>query len=102
MKYVRGILQARNSGMGSHSLLQGIYLTQGSNPGLPALWADSLPLEPPGKPLMKQDKGQQSFVNRTHWSWQTPFSNNPRDDTTHGHHQMVNTKIILIVLCSQR
>ena len=25
------------------------------------------------------------------------LSNNPRDDSTHGHHQMVNTKITLIM-----
>ena len=25
------------------------------------------------------------------------FSNNPRDDSTHGHHQTVNTKIKLII-----
>ena len=29
---------------------------------------------------------------------QTPSSNNTREDSTHGHHQMVNTKIRLIVL----
>ena len=46
---------------------------------------------------MKQGKGQQSFVNRTHWSQQTPSSNNTRDDSTHGHHQIVNTKIRLIM-----
>ena len=26
-----------------------------------------------------------------------PSSNNTRDDSTHGHHQMVNTEIILII-----
>ena len=31
------------------------------------------------------------------WSQQTPFSNNTIDDSTHGHHQMVNTKIRLII-----
>ena len=36
--------------MGSRSLLQGIFPTQGSNPGPPALQADSLPAEPLGKP----------------------------------------------------
>ena len=30
-------------------------------------------------------------------SRKTSFSNNPRDDSTHGHHQMVNTKIRLII-----
>ena len=36
--------------VGSHSLLQGIFLTQGANPGLPHSLPDSLPAEPPGKP----------------------------------------------------
>ena len=44
---------------------------------------------------MKQGKAK-SVVKRTHWSQQTPFSNNTRDDSTHGHHQMVNTEIRLI------
>ena len=35
----------QNTGMGSLSLLQGIFPTQGSNP----LQADSLPAEPQGK-----------------------------------------------------
>ena len=38
----------KNIGVGCHSLLQGIFPTQGFNPALPA---DSLPLEPPGKPI---------------------------------------------------
>ena len=36
---------------GCHALLQGIFPIQGSNPGSPALQADSLPSEPPGKPM---------------------------------------------------
>ena len=32
------------------------------------------------------------------WSWQTPYSNNTRDSSTHGHHQMLNNKIRLIIL----
>ena len=40
----------QNSGVGSLSLLQGIFPTQGLNPGLTALQADSLPAEPQGKP----------------------------------------------------
>ena len=41
---------AQNTGVGSLSLLQGIFPTQGSNPGLPAWQTESLPAEPPGKP----------------------------------------------------
>ena len=32
-----------------------------------------------------------------HWSSQTPSPNNTREDSTHGHHQMVNTEIRLII-----
>ena len=46
---------------------------------------------------MKQGKGKQCFLKKMNWSQQTPFSNNTREDSTHGHHQMVNTKIRLIV-----
>ena len=40
----------QNTGLVSLSLLQGIFPTQGSNPGLPALQVDSLPAESLGKP----------------------------------------------------
>ena len=40
----------KNTGVGSHALLQGIFPTQGLNI---ALQADSLPPEPPGKPAVK-------------------------------------------------
>ena len=42
-------------------------------------------------------KGNKSFAERMHWSKQTPSSNNTRDDSTHGHHQVVNTEIRLII-----
>ena len=32
-----------------------------------------------------------------HWSYQTPTSNNVREDSTHGHQQMVSTKIRFII-----
>ena len=31
------------------------------------------------------------------WNAKTPSSNNTREDSTHGHHQMVNTEIRLII-----
>ena len=43
----------KNTGVGCHAVLHGIFLTQGSNPRLFCLlpWeAGSLSLEPPGKP----------------------------------------------------
>ena len=47
---VHGILQAKNTGVGCHFLLQGIFPTQGSNLGLLPWPAGSLLSEPPGKP----------------------------------------------------
>ena len=31
------------------------------------------------------------------WSLQTPTSNKTREDSTHGHHQMANTEVRLII-----
>ena len=45
---------------------------------------------------MKQGKSLQSFAKRIYLSQQIPPSNNTRDDSTHGHHQMFNTKIRLL------
>ena len=61
----------QDTGGGCHSLLQGIFLTQGSNPGL--LWflhwqADSLLSEPPGKPSWK-------ITDRFNISTALPFPN---------------------------
>ena len=39
--------------MGCHFLLQGNFPNPVLEPGSPALQADSLPFEPPGKPLTK-------------------------------------------------
>ena len=46
---------------------------------------------------MKQGKGLQSFAKRTHWSQQTASSHNTREDSSHGHLQMVNAEIRLTV-----
>ena len=49
---VHGILPGKNTGVGCHFLLQGIFQTQGSNPRLSCLLhgqKGSLPLAPPGK-----------------------------------------------------
>ena len=51
---VHGSFPSKNTAMGCHFLLQGIFPTQGLNPHLFHLlhWqAESLPLSPPGKPL---------------------------------------------------
>ena len=41
----------KNTGVGCHALLPGTFPTQRSNLGSPALQADPLPPEPPGKPV---------------------------------------------------
>ena len=50
---VHGGSSGKNTGVGCHFILQGIFLTQGSNPTSPlspAMQVDSLPSEPLGKP----------------------------------------------------
>ena len=43
-------LNHKNTGMGCHALLQGIFPTQGSNPCLLHWQEDAITTEPPGKP----------------------------------------------------
>ena len=50
--------------MGSLSLLQGIFLTQGIKPRSPELQADALLSEPPGK----HQKSQMEFSRPQYWS----------------------------------
>ena len=47
---VHGDSPGKNTGVGCHALLQGIFPTQGSNPGLPHCRWILLLSEPPGKP----------------------------------------------------
>ena len=47
---VHGDSPGKNTGVGGHVLLQGIFPIQELNPGLPTLRTHSLPSEPPGKP----------------------------------------------------
>ena len=48
---------------------------------------------------VQNEAGQRliEFCQGTHWSWQTPSSNNTREYSTPGNHQMVNTEIRLII-----
>ena len=51
---VHGDSSGKNTGVGFHALLQGVFPTEGSNPHLVCLlhWqGHSLPLMPPGKPI---------------------------------------------------
>ena len=45
---------------------------------------------------MRNEAGQRVLPRKCTGS-QTPSSNSTREDSTHGHHQMVNTKIRLII-----
>ena len=47
---VHGDSLGKTTGLGYHALLQGIFLTQGSNPGLPHCRWILLPSQPPWKP----------------------------------------------------
>ena len=52
----------RNTGVGSHSLLQGIFLTQGLNPGLLHCADSFLPSEPPDKPYLTTFSSPPNFL----------------------------------------
>ena len=54
---VHGDCPGKNTRVSCCALFQGIFPTQDSNPGSPALQADSLPSEPPGK--------LKSFIRKT-------------------------------------
>ena len=58
---VHGDSSDKNTGVGCRFLLQEIFPTQGSNPGLHTLQADSLPSEPPGK-LMNTGVGSLALL----------------------------------------
>ena len=126
---------SKSTGVGCHCFLQGIFLTQGSNPGLlhcrqmlsntdffcmnihsSRFCSVSLIHVSALSPVLhrlnycrfvlsisyKKSNGLDmkpliEFWKKMRWSQQTPSSNNTREDSTHGHHQMVNTKIRLIM-----
>ena len=48
-------------------------------------------------PAVQSEAGQRLTEFCQVCSYQTPSSNNTRDDSTHGHHQMVKTEITLII-----
>ena len=65
----------QNTGVGCHALLQGIFPTQGSNPGLLRLlhWQPgSLPLAPPGKSSSHRD------AMKTFFGASAPSAPNPQ------------------------
>ena len=53
---------------------------------------------------MRNEAGQRlkEFCQENALVMQTPSSNNTREDSTHGHHQMVNTKIRLIIFSATK
>lgn len=63
----------KNTGVDCHALLQGIFLTQGSNPRLYLLYwqVGSLPLPSPGKPIYIHMVAQQSSNRRIN-NWEAP------------------------------
>ena len=86
----------QNTGVGSLFLLQGIFPTQGLNPGLPHLQADSLPAEPQANPkntgMGSLSLLQQIFLTEElnsgllHCRWipfQLSYQGNPKEQKQH-------------------
>ena len=72
---------SKNTGVGCHSFFQGIFLTQGLNPSLPHCRADSLPSEPPRKPIVSYLMNQIEIkfrinVQKQFSTWHINFSGN--------------------------
>ena len=65
------IFPGQNIGVGSRCLLQGNLPNPGTKPRSPALQVDSLPAEPPGKPLDSTDKQYYMILI---FVWLTSFS----------------------------
>ena len=63
----------KNTGVDYHSLLQGIFLDPGIEPGSLALQADSLPSEPPGKPGRVSKGCKCSEEGATWMLWWSPW-----------------------------
>ena len=66
---VHGDSPGKNTGVGCHALIQGIFPTQESNPCLSslALASSSLALAPPGKPLGNWVKQTAKFRIEREW-----------------------------------
>ena len=69
---VYGDSPGKNTEVGCHALLQEIFPTQESNPGLSALQEDSLPSEPPAKPVVSTSL----YLKRPGW-WSISTLNLP-------------------------
>ena len=67
----------QNTRVGSLSLLQGIFLTQGLNPGLPHCGQILYPAESQGKPK----NIRQTVQEASHFNYSTSGSSQPRDQT---------------------
>jgi len=90
---VHGDSPGKNTGVGCHALLQGIFLTQGSNPHLLCLLhmqVDSLPLSPPGKPnalyQIRSDQISHSVVSNSLRPHESQHSRPPCPSPTPGVH----------------
>ena len=71
----------KNTGVGCHFLLQGIFPTQGSNPGLLHSRQTLLTSEPPGKSKVKEEREE---------SWPKTQHSKSKDHSIWSHHFMAN------------
>ena len=65
----------KSTGVGCHSLLQGIFPTQGLNLGLPHYRQMLLPFEPPGKSNKQTNKSNNLWLLKEHMLERNIFSN---------------------------
>ena len=86
-----------NTGVGSHSLLQGIFPTQGSNPGLPHCRRILYQLSHKASPrILKETNAQKHHISARH----SHTAENQRKDTQW--HLIVRAKFIFTYLLARR
>ena len=70
---VCGDSPSKSTGVACRALLQGIFPTQGSNPGLPHFEADSSLSEPPGKLMTRYPEAVKRGLSRARTCYPRPF-----------------------------
>ena len=95
----------KNTGVGCHALLQGLFLTWGSNlhpPVSPVLQADTLSTEPPGKSMLwlrllsvhlqGRRPGFDPWIGKIPWTWASQFTPIFLPGESHGQRSLVGWK----------
>ena len=88
---VHGASSGKNTGVGCHFFLQGVFPIQGLNPGLP----DSLLSEPPGKPLWECQDISSNIKHKLPYLFLSTVRKRPPEDLGLGKKHIIHTDVLL-------